>query len=423
MRTPSIPKPLFFAMGTVAIMAVMLGSCLKSTKPGLPAEVVQTINATGFNRVQLTKTISNFLDPADSLQREAASFLIGNMQRQYSLDYKLTDSLDNEFIYNPLTICEPDSFLLFWQKMEDQKGPLNYKSEKFTLDRDTITAEFLTETILQTLNSRSLPWTQPYTKAQVLSYVLPYRVANEHIDNWRPFLNDFFLDKIPSEIQKNADAVAHFLNDYINDRFKFDIRFIKQAQLQTVEELFQTKAGNYQDISVLKVKTLRSLGIPASLDYIPYFADSLYSYYFAAFINAEGAFEMLPNLGHDQLFSQEKNIPKIYRRIYKELDTGLFAQKDISLTTPPFLGHYHYLDVTSNYIPVQEVHFQSFCPDSIIYLTVFNDKKWRAVDWAICKNNQAVFSNVGANVQFQFAVLNDSVEQLTSVFSQFQFAE
>ena len=423
MKTPANPKSLFFAVATIVSMLVMLGSCLKSTKPGLPDEVVQAINETGFNRIQLTKTISNFLDPADSLQREAAYFLIGNMQRQYSLDYKLTDSLDNEFTYNPLTICEADSFLLFWQKMEDQKGPINYKSEKFTLDRDTITSELLTETILQTLNTQTLPWTQSYTKEQVFSFVLPYRVANEHIDNWRSFLHGYFLHKIPSDIHKNPDAVAHFLNDYINTLFKFDIRFIKQAQIQSVEELFQTRSGNYQDLSVLKVKALRSMGIPASLDYIPYFADSLYSFYFAAFINAQGSFEMLPNKGHAQLFSKEKNIPKIYRRIYEELDTGLFAQKDIRLTTPPFLGHYHYLDVTSNYIQVHEVHFRGSCPDSILYLTVFNDKKWRAVDWAVCKINQARFLNVGAHVHFQFAVLKDSVEQLTPVSSNFQDAE
>ncbi|MCC7317657.1 MAG: hypothetical protein IT219_03950, partial [Bacteroidales bacterium] len=75
MKTPANPKSLFFAVATIVSMLVMLGSCLKSTKPGLPDEVVQAINETGFNRIQLTKTISNFLDPADSLQREAAYFL------------------------------------------------------------------------------------------------------------------------------------------------------------------------------------------------------------------------------------------------------------------------------------------------------------------------------------------------------------
>ncbi|MDO8898786.1 MAG: hypothetical protein Q7V19_14145, partial [Bacteroidales bacterium] len=69
--------------------------------------------------------------------------------------------------------------------------------------------------------------------------------------------------------------------------------------------------------------------------------------------------------------------------------------------------HYHYLDVTADYLPVQTLVYNGFCPDTFIYISVFNDKKWRAVDWAICKNNSATFKNISKNINYKFSFLDD----------------
>lgn len=399
---------LLFSAGSI----IIFHSCLKSDKPGIPQEVVEVIQQTGFNRIELTKTIGNYLRPEDSLKLKAAYFLISNMPRQYSIDFSLKDSLGNEISYNPQTISTEDEFLSYWDNLEDQLGGVSFEAEKFTLDRDTIEAETLIETINLAIETRSYPWSLNYSFDDFLIGVLPYRIGNEHIEQWRPFLKDWFLPLLPEKIKHDPREVAHWVNNYINDNFRFDIRYIKKSEVQPIRSMFAAKAGNYQDLSYLKVNVLRSLGIPSYLNYIPYFADSTYSYYFVSFLNTEHKYEVLPHKGHELLLEQTNRIPKIYRRTILEMKTGLFAQKNIEKTTPPFLGHYHYEDVTSMYLGVENITFNGECYDSLVYLTVFNDKKWRAIDWAICKNDQAIFQSVSKPDNYRFAFLPDSSKTL-----------
>jgi len=391
---------------------IVFQSCLKSDKPGIPPEVVEVIQQTGFNRIELTKTIGNYLKPEDSLKLNASYFLISNMPRQYSIDFSLKDSLGNEINYNPQSFSTEDEFLSSWENLENDLGGLFFEAEKFTLDRDTIEAETLIETIDLAFETRSLPWSQNYSYDNFLIGILPYRIGNEHIERWRPFLKNYFLPLIPVELNNDPTKVAHWLNKYINENFRFDIRYIKKPEVQSIDSIFETKSGNYQDLSYLKVKVLRSIGIPAFLDYIPYFADSTYSYYFVSFLNNKCEYEMLSHKDHENILTHANRIPKIYRRSFLEMETGLFAQKNVQKTTPPFLGHYHYEDVTSLYLHVKNITFQGECSDSLVYLTVFNDKMWRAVDWAICKNNQATFKNVSIPINYRFAFLPDSSKKL-----------
>ncbi len=389
-------------------------SCLKSDNPGLPDKVVRVIQQTGFNRVELTKTIGHFLYAPDSLPLKAAYFLIGNMERHYSIDYEIRDASGKTFHYDPFSFPDDGSFLSHWKALEDSLGKLKFKAKKFTLDRDTITVETLIETIQLTVNSHDFPWASNYSTSQLFSFVLPYRVGNEHIGHWRAFLLAHFFPLIPDTIQQ-PEIVAEMVNDYIDTHFRVDDRFLKKADIASVEELFRIRCGNERDISYLKVKSLRSLGIPASLNHIPYYADSLYGGYFAAYLNSQNKFIPLLNSRQKQAFTDGNRIPKIYQRSYTVCDSSLFAIKAVSLTTPPYLGHYHDRDVTADFIPTASISFEGSAADSLLYLTVYNDEEWRATDWAILKNGKAVFNNLNPGVSYRFATLNQEEDTLKEV--------
>ncbi|HPG34531.1 MAG TPA: hypothetical protein PLM34_11790, partial [Lentimicrobium sp.] len=107
---------------------------------------------------------------------------------------------------------------------------------------------------------------------------------------------------------------------------------------------------------------------------------------------------------------KKNKIPKVYRRIYSKNPNSLFAIKELSLSTPPFIGHYHYEDVTSDYVPVSSVEFDVKNNDTLYYTAVYNDSMWRAVDWAITKSPQIIFQNHGQNISYQIMlVVNDSL--------------
>lgn len=386
---------------------MLMFSCLKSKKPGLPPDVVKVIDETGFNKIELYKTIAKYFESDDSLRLAAAYFLISNINSQYAVDYNLTDSAENVVDIHPLSFPDEKSFLKDWKKIEDSLGGLFFHTKKFTLDRDTISSELLISTIELSFASRNNSWAKNLDFEYFLEYVLPYKVGNEHIEDWRPILLDEFswiIDTVGKDA--NVDAVAAMVNTHVNDNFEFDLRYIKNPHLQPIDEFLKNKRGNYQDISYLKAKILRSLGIPATVDYVPYLADTVNSFFFAVFLHPNGTFKPLLSTETAYLFTTTQRIPKIYRRIYKEIDSSLFAIKNIKVTTPPYLGHYHYLDVTNQYFQVQNIRFKGNCSDSLIYLSVFNDNKWCSVDWAICKNDSAVFKNVAQGPAYQFTYLS-----------------
>jgi hypothetical protein len=408
-------KYIYWTSLLLVICGSIFQSCLKSKKPGIPLDVVDIIQNTGFNRVELTKTIAKYFESGDSLKLQAAYFLIRNMKRQYSVEYQLIDSNENIIEINPLDFADEESFLKYWDSLETNTNGLVFNAKKYMLDRDTITYEILTSTIEKSIEARNYPWAKGYDNNIFFKYVLPYRIGNEHIEDWRSFLmQEFSWIEDSAGKDAKADNVAQIVNNYVNRNFSYDLRHLKNPHEQKLEDLFANKNGNYRDLSFLKARILRSLGIPATVDYIPYLSDSVHSFHFAVYFDDEGNFKPLLDPETENLIYDETLIPKVYRRIYHTIDSSLFAIKDLMKTTPPYLGHYDYLDVTEHYVPVQEIIYEGFCPDTLIYLSVFNDKKWRATDWAICKNNKAVFKNISRGVNYRFSWLEDesSVNQL-----------
>lgn len=386
-------------------------SCLKSRKPGLPLKVVHVIQTTGFNRVELTKAIGRYIETPDSNKLQAIYFLIQHMERHYAVVYKVTDSAGNMYHFNPLSYASDSLLFAHWDSLTVTREGFGYQADKYVLDRDTITSEFLIQTVEDAFSLKQVPHLAYIPDEVFFKYVLPYRIGNELIDPWRTTLRPLANLIAEENNQPNADSIALAVNQYVNTHFSFDKRFLKNAFEQHTDTLLLTGTGNDRDLSWLKVKLLRTLGIPATVDYIPYLADSSHSYHFAVYYATDSSFKPLLSKNDEDLLSNAALIPKVYRRVYHQLDSSLFALKSIQKTTPPYLGHYHYLDVTEHYTETKNLVYKGPCPDSIIYISVFNDGKWRAVDWAICKEETAAFKNVGSEPSYQFGFLDNETKK------------
>lgn len=388
--------------------AVFMQSCLKSDEPGLPAEVVRVLQVTGHNRVELIKALAKYIESEDTTARNALFFLIGNMERHYSVEYELTDSAGKALSFEPLAYSDYRSMLRAWDSLAALPGGMIFSPRRYTLDRDTITSGLLLNTIELAISSRKTPWAKNIPDSIFLRYVLPYRVANEDLEDWRPLLKNYF-SKISGDAEiDNADQLADVLNRLIDSLFFEDNRLIKNANVSLPSKIIQAGRGNPRDLAIFRVMALRSLGIPATLDYSPWISDSLNSIWFASYYNQNGHWKpLLPKKFDQQILSDSRRIPKVYRRIFHTLDSSLFAIKETKKTTPPFLGHFHYLDVTHNYLPVRTVSYSGLCPDQYIYLSVWNGKNWKPVDWAKCNGNAAIFYNIGKDVNYEFTWLEE----------------
>lgn len=394
---------------TCLLIAILFAftSCLKSKKPGLPEEVVKTYSEAGFNRIEFTKTIGKFIDDAgDSVQLQAAFFLIAKMRSHYMVTYDVTDTSGTIYQIDPFMFPNGDSLLTYWKTLDSIHGGLQYLPNRFVLDTDTINAELLISAIQLTIASQKPEWNDFYDKETVFRYVLPYRIANEAVEDWRSQLAERFPELLHfSEETSDPVLIIEHINQFVNSRFMFDKRFLKQSATQPLADLLRNRIGNYEDIAHLKVKLLRMCGIPATIDYTPYLADSVHSFVWAVAMNSDRKFQPLLSEETKYMFVSKKYFPKVYRRIFHENRESLSRLKPISLTTPPFLGHYDYLDVTDDYVDVNQLRYVQTSPDTLIYLTVKNDKEWRAVDWAIVKDNQFVFNNIANNITLRPAIL------------------
>lgn len=394
----------------VVMLSLLLQSCLKSKRPALPANVVNVISETGINRIELNKTIGHFIDKQDSIFLHSAYFLIQHLPHHYAVTYNLTDNRDSILDFNLNRFNTSEELEQWWFEQKYHKNGIRYKPKKYTLDRDTITAELLISTINLAVSSRNYPWAKTYSEKDFFEYILPYRFGNETIHDWRSNVNETYawiVDSVGN--QEDPSKLIQLINSHVNENFIFDKRYLKCPESQNFNEILQTQKGNYQDIAYLKAMLLRTFGIPATIDYVPYLADTTGSFYFAVAKNAQGQFLPLLPLNSAYLFKQNK-IPKVYRRIYTDNPNSLFALKDLSLNTPPFIGHYHYYDVTHKYVPVSSFCFSVKQTDTLYYVAVFNDSSWRAVDWALTYTETAIFPSLGSDISYRVMLIeNDSL--------------
>lgn len=414
MRIPFF-KGLFLLVA--ASGACLLSSCLKSTDPGLPRQVVDAIQGTGVNRIELTKTVAEYIESTDTSRLHAVYYLIANIPHQYAVDYEIKDTLSNIYDFVPMAFASYEDAELFWKSKENKNGGLHYIPQKYTLDRDTITADFLIQNIEDAFLTKTFAWTHPYTGMCFEKYVLPYRFGNEHLNHWRrEILHDFkwLIDQY--EHEQSPDTLIHFVNDYVNKEYTFDKRFLRLPNPQSYAEISLTKKGNYQDLAYLKASLLRGIGIPATIDYVPFLADTAQAFYFAVAQNDRGQFVPLlpPNTAY--LF-EKKHIPKVYRRTFDVVKSSLFAIKQLSLKTPPFIGHFHYLDVTESYFSTSTIEFIKEGKDTLVYIAVTNDKKWKATDWKINHDEQVLFQQMVEGPKYAMGIMkNDSLQIISTKF-------
>ncbi len=195
---------------------------------------------------------------------------------------------------------------------------------------------------------------------------------------------------LPSQIA----SLTHLISKHIDSLYSFDKRFVKQAHVLSYNEIKKTKRGNYTDLAYQKIRLLRAFGIPATLDYTPHISDTNQGFAWAVAMNKNAEFVPLLPPGTEDLFLSSGRIPKVYRRIFHDNENSLFAKKNLEVTTPPFIGHYHYQDVTQEYFATSQVVLNIACPDTLVYLAVWNDDEWKAVDWSDCRNSQAHFQQL-----------------------------
>jgi len=125
-------------------------------------------------------------------------------------------------------------------------------------DLAMLTPEYLSENIEYALKTKDLSYANQYDEDIFLHFVLPHRISQEPLENWRPVFYEEILPRISEETDIMKAAILVNLWAYENMTFK-PTHGRDQAPLTTIKRGF----ARCEESMIILIAALRSVGIPA----------------------------------------------------------------------------------------------------------------------------------------------------------------
>ncbi len=363
-----------------------MGLFLLSCSSNLPKGVKKVIKQAGDNAIELEKVIEHYSSSTkDSLKLKAAYFLIENMANKYSI-VPVNENNNYEKLILNSNISEKKA----WDPLESNVGKLidSIKLKEFAYikkvkDIDVITAEYLINNIDRAFEAwnKTKPFTN-YSFDLFCEYILPYRIKNEPLTDWRSAalkkyehlldsLHDSF--SLATEIVKRSEV---YYNSGMS-RYPFPITF---------EEIDNLRWGACNHLSNYLLFSLRALGIASAVDFVPVWANRSSGHVWNVIFDSSGK---AIDVGFTRDGSNKigYKISKIYRTTFSNNPNSI---------------HKDWKDVTCEYkMPLTDVDINIF-DDKVknLFLFTFDNRKWLPVAFASKKNNKFLFKDMARGILF-----------------------
>ncbi len=388
-----------------------------------PNDVENVLKHAGDNRAELENALESFrMQPADSLQYNAACFLIANMQRHYSWD---TSSL---YLYRNMLI-DLDSMLTAsisnrkvisdrWGNIIGKRPLQKHVYGKRFADSYYISGSFLVKDINLAIDTwLTNPYRDSISQTNFFEYVLPYRkrkgLAHE---DWRSFFYNrhhlYFQELYPRPVMELVDSLLYQYHEFSNLAFgSFNFPFLKY------EDVMLARRGICETKCWFNTLTLASVGLPVAVDFVPYWAnrDNGHSWNSIQWGNTFYAFEpfwdvnrwkykALFNNQYDQDEWGKFRIAKIYRYTYRAHTDGPGFDKEMNpQNVPPEFFEAERMDVSQQYFLTTDVKLSLENQkenDRYAWLCVFNNNRWVPVQWGMNKKKSPTFKNMGRDILY-----------------------
>ena len=388
----------------------LLYACQKSN-------LEQALDAAGDNRKELETVLKHYKDDPQKLQ--AARFLIENMDAHYFFEGKAVTAYYH-YMDSVFRNCKGDRD--FWIKEYDSilkrtGDAMQQIIWNPTKDISKITADYLISNIDSSFLVWQKNWNKQYSFDIFLKYVLPYRIGNEQISDWRSkyimpitkrnsyndnVFNVSYVYEIATNILKGK-RVEHYYPSQILPDFPLDMGD-------------SIKLATCRQFAHYCVAAFRANGIPAAIDFIPQWGNrSMGHEWCTFFINNTTC---IPNdigeqIGTHFMLRKEDRIPKVFRSTFEKQKNSLYMQNKGEEMLPLIFDTPCIKDVTKEYIETSNIEvdlYENKQNTKYFYLSIFNDRNWSIVDWSKKQNKKATFVNVGRDIVYMpVYYINDSI--------------
>lgn len=363
-----------------------------------PNAVESVLKKAGSNRAQLEKALNYAENTNDSLKVKAMQFLIANMDIHFSSDYYWENRENKKIEYNELSYADFEQAKKELADIKERNSGLHPKVV-ISNDIEIITGDFL----IQNLENAFKAWRSSNIKnisfENFCQYILPYRVSEEPLQDWRLIYQNKFK-WIDQQIDyKGFKSVLYYVKDDYDSWFTNtwgEQRKEPLPRLGALQLLFRNE-GPCPDIADLGVFIMRSQGIGAAVNVIPFWATSTGGHFMNTFFG-DNMQSFNCDYGSRDFGENLKREPaKVLRLTYSKQPATLASFEDPANIPKGFLQQQNYIDVTKDYWETTVVA----CPlypmkDSpkIVYATTFNGLIWRPFWWGKVENGSTIFSSI-----------------------------
>lgn len=349
-----------------------------------------------------TEVLEHYKGDKNPLKEKAARFLLDNLKERYSIEGER-----NQMYADTIRKYYQNGDTLHKKLLTLRPGTY---SEYKVKDVNILTAEYLIDNIDRSFDA----WDKAGWKDQVsfdhfCEYILPYRVGNEPLENWRKnMVHDTLFKIVGKEFYSFTDlktAASWFVKKhhqiYADFRTTWGQNSANIPDLQySIYRLLST--GSCATQSKMSAFTCRAAGIPITVDFTPYWANYRLGHEWSAIITKTGSipfnFPVRDTLG---IYKQNARIPsKIYRNTFSENPESHVKQRGYCKFLPEVFNNPRLIDVTDLYMQSKNIVIPILCKhgkNEFAYLAVSDWLTWMPVGWGVTKNGTAKYSKVGKN--------------------------
>lgn len=349
-------------------------------------------------------------EDSSPLKVKAVRFLIENMDAHYSIS---GDAVHNfhQYMDSIFTLpIEKDSYYRAAYDTAYMRYGKNMMKEIIEInDTVLVTSEILKRHVDAAFCMWNQKWSGSYDFDHFCNYVLPYRIDDEPLCDWRTKYIEEGMPKVAhlSDSQENAFYVYGTyaaINTNIPEGLYYMDYYTPTYPLDKLDKL---RMGICRDYVNLNIARLRALGVPAAKDFAPQWGNRSLQHEWAVILpNKDTFFPFGQNdpLGEHFFNRGEYTTPKVFRKMYAK-QTQMKALCEAEEPIPDLFRSPTLMDVTDKYTPTCNVVVNLFRVKEVlqrkwIYLATFDNSEWRVVAWGRRKGTKAFFEKMGKSIVY-----------------------
>lgn len=355
------------------------------------------------------QVLTYFKEKGDKQQFAAAKFLMDNMSGHLSASGDFSScyqDISNHIDSSSLLSSALDSSILLLEKKWA-------KEVSYVPVEDIISPDYLILDIENAFSQwRNGEWAQHLDFDHFCEYLLPFTCSDfQPTFNWRDSLKLFAYGSIGNlaecyDYKNDPRSAIASVNTMLKQITIRQSKIFREHELPIFDPTLFIKfpkAASCSENAEIVTLIMRSKGLPVSIDFTPQWPDRANGHEWCVLWSVHGKTEQFNPFSSNPGYTsfQHQRISKVFRRTFALNKHFLKVTKKhpelMTITGTPFFS-----DVTNEYTAAHNisVKLNRFTFNRIVYLSVFDNERWRPIWYGKSFGKIAHFKGIGADVMY-----------------------